>query len=62
VTITNRERWLARELVRNSYELNESEIDEIIVGTLRGVDVDAKHQERCAEDDRREREGWTHDG
>lgn len=48
--ITNRERWIVRELFRNSYERAESEIDEIIVDTLKDVDVDALHQQRLEED------------
>ena len=42
--ITNRERWLVRETYRNSYELTEFEIDEIITDALKGVDVDERHE------------------
>jgi len=48
--ITNRERWIVRELYRNSYELAESEIDEIILDALRDVNVDLMHEERLRSD------------
>jgi len=51
--ITNRERWLVRELHRNSYELAEPEIDEIIEDALQDVDVDAMHEQRLDEDEER---------
>lgn len=44
--ITNRERWLARQLIRNSYELAESEIDEMILEALGEVDVDERHADQ----------------
>lgn len=48
--ITNRERFLVRVLYRNSYELSEDEIDEIIEDALDGVDVDEAHKERLEYD------------
>lgn len=52
--ITNRERWLVRALYRNSYELTEAEIDEIIEDALDGVDPTERHREQL------EREkGWA---
>lgn len=53
--ITNRERALVRAITRNSYELTEVEVDQIIRDELDGRDVDAMHEEHIERDRRRAR-------
>lgn len=54
--ITNRERYLARAFIRNSYELDEAEIDAMIEQELKDIDVDAAHEEQMEHEREREKE------
>ena len=54
--ITNRERFLARALLRNSYEYSEAKIDKLIADEIGDTDVDAVHAKRMVEDRLQEEE------